>query len=182
MKVRHLILIVIFFGIIYLITDYNQSYRTINEVLYSENKSNNFFSIKQIIGGSEYNKKAFYFILNDSDQVVGVSLNKGIFGWKFSRYSTGTGLEINKEQRVSKLSISSLQETYKHYFGLTSYANVQKIMINQTIEAELINLKEHLANVNDIENTYLWYANINDKANNFIVEVYDDQNKLIDSE
>lgn len=177
-----LFIILLIYGLIYCVSDYNRSFKSINDVLYNEEGSSNSMQINQIIGGSEYGRKAFYFFLNKENQIVGVRLDKGIFGWKFNGSSTGTGLEVNIEQKLSKARTGASNDSNKFYFGLTSFKNLEKIIINDFNNATLINLEDSLTDVNDIRNTYLWYAYFKEESADYLVEVFDEQNNLIYSQ
>jgi len=183
MKKRIILLIILFiYGFIYFVSDYNRSFKSITDVLYNEEVPSNFMQIKQIIGGSEYGRQAFYFFLNKENQIVGVRLDRGIFGWRFKGSSSGTGLEIDKKQILSKLGTGPTNNSNKFYFGLTSLENIGAIIINNTISASLIKLEDRLTHEKDTPNTYLWYANFKEKSANNLVEVFDKQNNLIYSE
>ncbi|MFD0711760.1 hypothetical protein [Paenibacillus sp. GCM10027626] len=181
-KRKILFIILLIYGLIYFVSDYNRSFKSINDVLYNEEGSSNFMQINQIIGGSEYGRKAFYFFLNKENQIVGVSLDKGIFGWKFDGSSTGTGLEIDIEQKLSMASTGASNDSNKFYFGLTSFDNLEKIIINDIHQETLKNLKESLTDVKDVPNTYLWYGYFKEESSDYVVEVFDKQNNLIHSQ
>ncbi|MFD0617845.1 hypothetical protein ACFQZR_10270 [Paenibacillus sp. GCM10027629] len=181
-KRKFLLIILLIYGLVYIVSDYNRSFKSINEALYNEDSSSNFMQINQIIGGSEYGRKAFYFFLNKENNIVGVRLDKGIFGWKFNGSSTGTGLEIDIKQKLSKASTGALNDSNKFYFGLTSFNNIEKIIINNTYPATLINLEDSLTYDKDIPNTYLWYGHFKEESANYFVEVFDKQNNLIHSQ
>jgi hypothetical protein len=181
-KIKILFIIVLTYGLFYFVSDYNRSFKSINDVLYNKEDSSNFMQIEQIIGGSECGRKAFYFFLNKENQIVGVTLDKGIFGWKFKGSSTGTGLELDIEQKLSKASTGASNDSNKFYFGLTSFDNIEKIIINDTNEATLINLEDSLTYVKDIPNTYLWYGYFKEESAIYSVQVFDKQNNLIYSQ
>lgn len=178
-RIKTLFIILVIFGLIYCISDFNRSFKSIDDVLYNEERSSDFMQIKQFIGGSEYGRKAFYFFLNNENKIVGVRLDKGIFGWKFNGASTGTGLEIDIEQKLSKASAGATNDSNKFYFGLTSFDHLEKIIINNNYNATLINLKDSLTDVDDISNTYLWYGYFKEKSSDYVVEVFDKENNLI---
>ena len=177
-KIGFLLTIIIAYSVIFLVFEYKNSFKSVEEVLISKDGPSNHLEINQIIGGSEYGNKAFYFFLNNENKVVGVRLDKGLFGWKFNSATTGSGLEINIEQKLSKASASSSNDSHKFYFGLTSLRDVGKISINDTYQATLIRLEESLVNVRGIQNTYLWYGYFKDNSANYEVDVFDTENKL----
>lgn len=181
-RIKMFLSIVLIIGTVFFITDYKNSYKTINEALYSEEKSADFMQIKKIIGGSEYGGKAFYFFLNNENKVVGVTLNKGVFGWKHSIATSGSGLEIDKKQKLSKAINNSTNDSNKFYFGLTSYNNISEIKVNETNYATLIRLDEIIENKSELQNTYLWYIHLNDDSDKYLVEIYDNEYNLVISQ
>lgn len=177
-RIISLLGIVVILGFVFLLQDYQLSFKTINEALYSKENSAKFQQIKQIIGGSEYGNKAFYFFLNNDNEVVGATFKKGAFGWKNYLYVSGTGLEIDKKQKLSMAINNSTEETNKFYFGLTSYENISNITVNKTNYATLIHLDEIILDDINLQNTYLWYVNLKDNSNSYSVDIYDNENKL----
>lgn len=185
MKGRHWLLVfIVFYGLVFLISDYRDSYKTIDDAIIHNYKDSESvtWQIEQLIGGSEYERKALYFFLNKENNIVVVGLSKGLWGWKVNNSSTGTGLEPSVKNTFSKGDLASVNDSHHFYFGLTSFDNIGRIMINKNTNASMINLNESLNEVDELSNTYLWYTYLYDEARDHIVEVYDNHNNLVHTE
>ena len=166
-------------GLIYLINDYRLSFDTVEEAISSKEHSTDFLEIDQMIGGTEYGNNALYFFLNKDDHIVGVSLDRGIFGWRYRGASSGSGLDITIGSTLSRNTTTTTSHT--SYFGLTSYEEVDEIIVNGSHPANLIHLEDHLDDVEDLQNSYLWYGIINEQSEDLTIEVFDKERELIHS-
>ncbi|PZD93027.1 hypothetical protein DNH61_24895 [Paenibacillus sambharensis] len=135
--------------------------------------------IQEFIGGTVEDRKAYLFYLNHSDQIVGNSMTRNFFGWKLKDSATGTGLEVDVKQTLSKAGVGPLQSKHKFYFGLVSVDNVDRILVDEQHEAKLIALDSQLPDLS--ENKFLWYVYFNDDLmeDSYKVEVFNKENEVV---
>lgn len=180
-RYKMLLVLIVILGGFYLIVDVQRSFRTIEEAIHHQfETSSRPIKINQIIGGSEYDRKAFYFVLSDN-KIYDVRLNKGLFGWWFDGATFATGLEINREYPFSVASVGSTNDLNKFYFGLTSIDHASEVLINESYQANLIRLEDGLAETEHLKNAYLWYVHFKHSGSSDTVkyEVFDKDGNLL---
>lgn len=161
-------------GIFYLYEDYQRSFPTPIEAIYHRIENEEWLTIKEVFASSKLNNHADYFYITNSDNIVAVELSKGLFGWRFNSYTTGSGLNIN--HNISG-STNGYTGSGDFVFGLAS-EQVDRIEVNK-IQARLIPLDLYIEN-KEIKGKQFWYVHIKDNnGDNIDIGVYDKTNKEI---
>ncbi|MGC6590323.1 hypothetical protein ACPV3A_36110 [Paenibacillus sp. Dod16] len=161
-------------GIIYLYGDNQRSFPTPLEAIYHETEDKEWIAVKEVFASSKVNNHADYFYITKSDNIVAVQLSKGLFGWRFDSFSTGSGLNIN--DKISE-PINGYTGNGDLVFGLAT-EQVDKIEVNN-IQARLIPLDFYFEG-KKIKGKKLWYVHIkNNSGEIFGIRAYDKSNKKL---
>ena len=161
-------------GIIYLYGDNQRSFPSPLEAIYHETEDKEWIAVKEVISSSKVNNHADYFYITKSDNIVAVQLSKGLFGWRFDSYITGSGLNIN--HKISE-PINGYTRAGDLVFGLAT-EQVDRIEVNN-IQAILIPLDFYIQS-KEIKGKKLWYVHIKTNTGEiFGIRAYDKSNKKL---
>lgn len=172
-RINGITVLIALVGFFYLYEDYQRSFSTPLEAIYHRIENEEWLTIKEVFASSKLNNHADYFYITNSDNIVAVELSKGMFGWRFNSYITGSGLNINH-------NISNSTDGYTRsgdlVFGLAS-DQVDRIEVNN-FQARLIPLDLYIEN-KEIKGKQFWYIHIKNNSgdNNIDISVYDKTNK-----
>ncbi|WP_409341533.1 hypothetical protein [Paenibacillus sp. MBLB4367] len=153
--------------------DYKHSYSDISLAINKYEKSEGY-RMKTLIGGQAFGQEAVYFYLNDRDRIVGVELEKGMFGWKVSGMSTGTGMGL-AETGLAPLS-GGVIHNGRVMFGLATLDKLDRVVVNGK-DAALLSLEAKLDD-KGAEGRYAWAVVFDDAQPSFKQEVLDKDNRI----
>ncbi|RAV21872.1 hypothetical protein [Paenibacillus contaminans] len=167
--------LLVIIGSAFLIQDFRRSYPDIPEAI-DRYKKTDGFQMKTLIGGHTFGEEAVYFYVNRKDEIVGVELGKGVFGWMVRGLSTGSGMSL-KEVGERHSFTGGINTNNRIIFGLATLDESDRIIINGE-DAALIPLGAHLEE-EEAKGKYAWAIVFDKRQQSYKKEIIDKDNRKI---